>query len=112
MNEEELEEIQDNFDTSTILEAVGSIDELRKYLNDRDFNKPPELRDRLLKLHDLADKVINNGWTGQAEEMFELAGELEGDVLDMLEELEKVQLTLSNLVNLYPSSLDDDFEDD
>jgi hypothetical protein len=80
---------------------------LRNDLNDGENFRPPEIRTDLLKLHELAMAVVNNGALGQAAEMFDLAMDLEGQVSHMMTELQQVQDTLSELVSLYPESLAD-----
>src|SRR6202047_1140738 len=67
--------------------------------------RPPELRTDLLKLHELAMAVVNNGARGQASKMFDLAMNLDEQVSHMMNELEQVQDTLAKLVALYPESL-------
>jgi len=51
----------DNFDTMALLSAVDAVDELRSDLNDNEDGAPPQLRDDLLKLHQLAIAVILKG---------------------------------------------------
>lgn len=49
----------ENFDTTALLRAVDAVDELRSDLNDNEDGAPPQLRDDLLKLHQLAMAVFN-----------------------------------------------------
>lgn len=51
----------ENFDTTTLLRAVDAVDELRDDLNDGEDGSPPQLRTDLLKLHQLAMAVFNEG---------------------------------------------------
>jgi len=90
MTEEEWQHLYENFETTALLSAVDAVDCLRDDLNDGEGCRPPELRTDLLKLHELAMAVVNNGARGQASKMFEL---------------EQVQDTLAKLVALYPESL-------
>jgi hypothetical protein len=76
----ELNKLEDNFETADLLRAVDEIDKMRSYLNDRDNFRPPQIRDDLLKLHGLADRLINARVRGVASEFFDLAEELDGQV--------------------------------
>lgn len=49
------------FDTTTLLRAVNAVDELRGDLNDGEDGSPLQLRTDLLKLHQLAMAVFNEG---------------------------------------------------
>ncbi len=81
------------------------MDELRSDLNDNEDGAPPQLRDDLLKLHQLAMAVFNQGSRSQVADLFELAVDLEDQVQGMMTALEQVQETLSQLTALYPESL-------
>lgn len=95
----------ENFDTTALLSAVDAVDELRSDLNDNEDGAPPQLRDDLLKLHQLAMAVFNQGSRSQVADLFELAVDLEDQVQGMMTALEQVQETLSQLTALYPESL-------
>ena len=113
MTDGEFQTLYENFETSALLTAIDQIDKVRGVLADGDNWEPPEIRINLLKLHQLAMDVVNNGRTGQARELFELAGDLETQVFDMVESLEDIQKTLNKLTDLFPESLvyDDDEEE-
>jgi len=104
-NEEWGELSPENFETATLLRAVDAIDELRGDLNDNKNGGPPQLRTDLLKLHQLAMAVFNEGSRSQVADLFEFAVELEDQVLGMMTSLEQIQETLSQLTELYPKSL-------
>lgn len=110
IGDEDWDKLQD-FDTRRLIEAVDDVDALRGVLAD-DGTRPPEIRDRLLKLHQLAMAVVNEGAQEDAGELFELAQELEDEALDMLEAVQRLHDTLSALTELRPGSLDDDGADD
>ena len=105
MTDEEWENLNENFETTDLLSAVDAVDSLRAELNDGKGLEPPELRTGMLRLHDLAMAVVNNGERDQASEMFDLALDLEDQVSSMMTELEQIQDTLAKLVALYPESL-------
>lgn len=92
----------ENFDTVTLLHSVDAVDEMRGELNDGEDGSPPQLRDDLLKLHQLAMAVINQGSRSRVAELFDLAMELEFQVAGMTTALEQVHETLSQLTALYP----------
>ena len=78
---------------------------LRDDLYDSEGCRPLELRTNLLKLHELALSVVNNGARRQASEMFDLAMDLDEQVSHMMNELEQIQDMLVKLVALHPKSL-------
>jgi hypothetical protein len=100
--------LYENFETTWLLAAVDQLDQVRGVLADGDHWEPPEIRTHLLKLHQLAMEVVNQGGTSKARELFALAGDLEIQVSDMVEALEDIQQTLSKLNDLFPESLVDD----
>jgi hypothetical protein len=112
MTDEEWERLQDGFDTRRLLDAIGNVDELRGHVSD-DGLRPPEIRFKLFKLHELAMEVINEGAQEQAVELFELAGELEDEAFDVLEAATRLHEALTALTDLRPESLDDEgYEDE
>jgi hypothetical protein len=88
-----------------LLRAVDAVDDLRTDPHDGEDGRPPQLRTDLLKLHQLAMAVINQGSRSQVADLFEFAVDLEDQVLGMMTALEQVQETLSQLTVLYPESL-------
>lgn len=95
----------ENFDATALLRAVDAVDELRGNLNDSEDGSPPQLRTNLLKLHQLAMAVFNEGSRSQVADLFEFAVDLEDQIFGMMTSLEQVQETLSRLTALYPESL-------
>lgn len=110
ISDEEWDKLQD-FDTYRLIDAVDEVDALRSMVAD-DGIRPPEIRNRLFKLHELAMAVINEDVQEDAGELFELAQELDDEVLDVLEAMQRLHDTLSALTELRPKSLDDDGGDD
>lgn len=104
MTDDEWQNLYENFETTWLLSAVDHVDRLRGHLGDGDHFQPPEIRTNLLKLHQLAMDVVNNGWVSQASELFELADDLEMQVIEMMESLEYIQQTLGKLTDLLPDS--------
>jgi hypothetical protein len=50
-----------HFETHSLLRAVDAVDALRDELNDGHASTPPQLRTDLLKLHQVAMAVVNEG---------------------------------------------------
>lgn len=106
ITDEEWDELTpENFDTTALLRTVDAVDELRGHLNDSEDGGPPQLQTDLLKLHQLAMAVFNEGSRSQVSKLFDFAVFLEDQVLGMMTSLEQVQETLSQLTALYPESL-------
>ena len=104
-----LDDLRDQFDTTELLEAVDSLDTIRSILADGDNLEPPRIRNDLMKLHGLAMQVVNQGYL-MNEEMISLAGEIEWQIEDIIEAAERVQKTVSELVQLCPT--EEDFDED
>ncbi len=104
MNDEEWRNLHENFETTWLLDAVGHVDELRDYLNDGEYNRPPEIRDNLLKLHGMAMDVVNNGWDTDLKKMAELAVGIEDEILDMTHHLDALYQIFNKLTELLPES--------
>lgn len=112
MTNDEWQTLQAGFDTRQVLTIIDDVDTLRAALSD-DGLQSPEIRNRLLRLHKLAVKVVNEGSQRQAMSLFDLASELEDEAFDMLEAVTRLHETLEALTALRPDSLDDsDGEDD
>ena len=105
ITDEEWNELYDSFETTTLLSAVDAVDVIREDLSDDEYGGPPQLRTDLLRLHQLAMAVFNEGSRSKVEDLFNFAVELEDQVSDIMTALEQVQTTLSELTALYPESL-------
>jgi len=105
MTDEEWQNLYENFETTLLLGAVDHIDNLRQHLGDGENWEPPQIRTDLLKLHQLAMDVVNNGRTDKAQDFFDLANDLDMQIFDITEELKAVQNTIDKLLDLYPESL-------
>lgn len=110
MTEEQWDNLHDNFETTDLFRTVDHLDEIRSVLSNRDGLQPPEIRDDLQKLHTLAMDVVNHGETHKAEEMFELADDIDSVLGEVTEHIEAIQEVLNNLLDLQPSE-EEDFEE-
>lgn len=104
MNDEEWTKLHENFETAWLLDAVGHVDQLRDYLNDGEYGRPPEIRDDLLKLHGMAMDVVNNGWDSDLKKMAELAVGIEDEILDIMRHTDALYQILNKLTELLPES--------
>ena len=112
MTKAEWERLYNGFETRSLLEAVDAIDEIRSQLGNDEDGGPPELRTDLLRLHDRAMSVVNDGSLSGSEAMFDLAEELDAQVFELTTALEKVEATLSLLLGFRPEFVDDMTDDD
>lgn len=70
----------DNFETASLLRAVDAIDDLRGDFNDGEYSAPPQIRTDLLRLHEIAMAVINEGSRSRVSALFELASDLDEQI--------------------------------
>jgi hypothetical protein len=106
VNAKVLEELQDGFDTTQILDAVDTIDEIRYRICD-----PEGVRDELLRLHGLAHALINGDYSNASEEdgpIWELADDLEDQISEWIDKLSSLAHLLDQLVLLMPEEDDED----
>ena len=104
MTEDEGRNLRENFTSSWLLDAVKDVDTLRDYFNDRDGLRPPEMRETVLRLYTLALEVVNRGHESRAREFFDLAADLNDELVEAAASLERIQRTLAKLADLYPES--------
>lgn len=104
MTDDEWQALFENFETQWLLDAIGDIDTLRSHLSDGERDQPPEIRDKLFTLHQLAMAVVNEGSRSKVDELFDLAAELEDEVFEMMEALTRLQDTLTKLTDLRPAA--------
>lgn len=107
VNAKALEDLQQNFETMSILDAVDTIDEIRYRICE-----PEGLRSDLLRLHGLAHALINGDYTNASEKngpIWELAEELESDIGEWADKLRAMSLMLDKLALLVP---DEEYDDE
>jgi hypothetical protein len=110
VNAKVLEELQEEFDTTQILDAVDTIDEIRYRICD-----PEGMRDDLLRLHGLAHALINGDYSNVSEEdgpIWELADDLEDQISDWIDKLRNLTGMLDQLVSLMPDEGDEEEEEE
>ena len=111
LSEKAHQKLYENFETTTLLDAVDHLDSLRYELADDEDFRPPTIRQDLLRLHQLAMDVVHSGYLSKGEELFDLAFDLEDQVFGLMENLEAIQDTLSTLTRLAPDEDEEDNEE-
>jgi hypothetical protein len=101
LTEKKNQQLYEEFETMRILHAVDALDKVRPIISDQfnadGFPKPPELRDKLLKLHGKAHKIINEYNCDTDLGMFDLAWEIEEEIFDAIRYLEDIQKMINDL---------------
>lgn len=93
-----------SFDTGPLLRALDDLDVMRDHFKGDDYNAP-EMRHDLLRLHRLAMRFVNEAHTDpvMAEEMFDLAADLECRIQDLSDALARMLAPIRTLQALEPS---------
>ena len=78
----------EDFDSHEILDAIEKLDELRSLVADRDDYKPPEVRDKLMRLHTMIHK---EQMTSKGETIWDLANEIEDDIYNIQDAIEELR---------------------
>lgn len=91
------------FDTGPLLRTVDDLDVMREHLKGDDYNAPV-MRLDLLRLHSLAMCFVNGGRVDpvMAEEMFDLAADLECRIQDLSDALATMLASIRALQALEP----------
>jgi len=108
-----IDELWQEYQTTDILHAVDALDEMRGIMSD-DGIKPPEIRDNLLKLHEFAHELLNEGFQltdEQSEEFCELLDEVKSEIYYLQERLEKIDAAITPLEKLFYYDEGDDYDD-
>jgi hypothetical protein len=106
LNSKKLEELQRNFDTTKILEAVDTIDEIRYRICE-----PDGMRQDLLDLHAMAHSIINGDSTFNPPRepcIWEVAQDLELEIDEFATKLSEIANLLAQLGELVPDDEDND----
>jgi hypothetical protein len=101
------DELYEKFETMRILRAVDELDKIRSVLSDKfhedGFPRPPEIRDKLLKLHEKAHDVINVYDCDTDLGLFDLAWDIEFELFDLIESFEAIRKVIDDLTELCPT---------
>lgn len=105
MTDDEWQRLADNFNASTLLEAMDCLAAMRHYFTDQEDRHVSPLHDGFGALYHLAHAVIHEGLTHQAPALFSLANNLDSQLTDLMTLLETVQHRVQALLALYPKRL-------
>ena len=103
------QKIYEGFETTRLLSAVDHVDQLRRLLGDDEDFRSPQIRQDLLRLHQLAMEFVNNGVTSKGPELFDLAFDLDDQIFTIREALDEIEKTIQTLTDLTPDP-DEDYE--
>ncbi len=107
VNAKVLEDLEQSFETMEILDSIDVIDEIRGRICN-----PEDMRQDFFSLHGQAHALINGDYTDvfgkENYEIWELANELESDIVSWIGNLEKVASMLRKLTKLCPVEEYDD----
>jgi predicted metal-dependent TIM-barrel fold hydrolase len=98
------EKLVEDFSSMEILQAVTSLDEIRGIVGDREINRPPEIREKLMRLHEM---VMNERITSKGETIWDLANEIEDELYPLQEATEQIMDMLEKITDSAPG---DDYE--
>ena len=117
LTEKTNQELYEKFDVHRILDAVDLLDEVRPVISDQfnedGFPRPPEIREQLLRLHEKANDIIGGEFRHDTDKgMFDLAWEVEDEIYDVIEKLEKIQEAIGALTDLTPEDEYEEGEDE
>lgn len=99
------EKLMEDFHSLELLDAIDSLDAIRSVVGDREINRPPEIRDKLLRLHTM---IMDETITSKGETIWEFASGIEDDIYTIQENIEKILETLEKITDSAP----DEFEDE
>lgn len=105
INDQEWDAIEDGLDTAGLLDTVDAVDRLRAELASGELGEPPQIRDDLLRLHQLALLVRERRSEADAVELFDLSTDLDLLVGELMDALGEIQSAISAVSALYPESL-------
>ncbi len=112
-----LNEYKENeFDTERLLYAVGNLDEIRYILADIEPTepyhapRPPEIREKLMKLHRL---VFNDGFAVSRDKLCEadvLRDEIDSELGQILHQAEQIKKVLWDLYKAMPEFTEAEYD--
>jgi len=106
----------DEFETHDLLKAVDDLDSIRGILADGPNLEPPQVRIDLMKLHELAMRVCNEG-EGDTSEVVELAIDIEDQLEEIRDASDRIiqvlrRITEAEIEEDETDEEDDDLDDD
>jgi DNA-binding transcriptional regulator GbsR (MarR family) len=104
LSEKTIEELNDKVDFKKAFTAVDSLYEARSHLND-------EVIDDLERLVKKLDAITGGAVDEEGDELFDMADELESDILAAQEHLENIYDVLSSITECWPNP-DEEYEEE
>jgi hypothetical protein len=108
LTKELFNQLDGSFDTHLLLDAVDALDAVRPIISD-DYGegggipRPPEIRDKLLELQRRSMELFNSEFRCNTDRgVFDLAWEIEDEIFEAIDSLEKIQEIISQLTSLAP----------
>ena len=94
------EELDAEFDSSSLLVAVERLDKVRHAVGDRVNLEPPPIRQHLMKLHKMVMDVSNGSAEYSIEDISDYLSSIEMTLFTVQEEIEKMGHVLRGLNNV------------
>lgn len=91
------EELYNEFNSFDLLDAVGYLDKMRQYLADRVSYEPPQIREDLMKLHEMVMDASNGSNEYTIDDLTGQLGDIETDIYAIQEEADKMLRIFSDL---------------
>ena len=106
LSDKTIDELNDKVDFTKAFSAVDSLYEARSLLNNEAIT---DLKRLVTKLEAITEGAVDE----EGDELFDMAEELQSDIMDAQEHLEKIYDVLESIFECYPDPDDDcDDEDD
>lgn len=99
-NEMLSEELYNEFESFSLLTAIDHLDEMRQHLADRVLFEPPQIRQDLMKLHEMVMDASNGSSEYSIEDISEQLWDIESDICAIQEAADKLLNIFSDLDNV------------
>ena len=107
------EQMSEGLDTKELLYAVDFLDNIRGQVGDRENYRPPEIRDSLMKLHEVTRRVLDSGDTCTEDfGLFDLAWEIENDIETIQEHADKILAILDKITKFANAAYGEEYEEE
>ncbi len=104
LSEKTIDELNDKVNFTKAFTAVDSLYEARSHLNDEVINNLERLVKKL-------DAITEGAVDEEGDELFDMADELESDIMTAQEHLEKIYEVLSSITECWPDP-DEEYEEE
>ena len=104
LSEKTIDELNDKVDFSKAYRAIDSLYEARSHLNDEVIN---DLKRLVKKLDAITEGAVDE----EGDELFDMVDELQSDIMNAQEHLEKIYDVLESIIECYPDT-DDEYDEE